>query len=61
MMIWGAWGAIIAVGIVMACNLCGVPLEPSLNTASPYALAAGGFFWGIVVYMIRDRLVRDGR
>lgn len=58
--IWGAWGAIIVVVLVTTLRLAHVPLEDSLQTGSPYMLVFGGFFWGFVLCLLRDRVRGHG-
>ncbi len=53
---WGAVSALIVVIIVAGAKLAGTPLEPGLADASYYGLVAGGFFWGIVCFLIKERI-----
>ncbi len=53
---WGAYGACLALIIWTLCQVTGTTMPNGLATMRPMGLVGAGFFWGVVLCMIRDKL-----
>lgn len=57
-LVWGAVGAMLFVSVSLACHLAATPMPDGFASMSPVSLLGAGFFWGAVIYMIRERVGR---
>ncbi len=53
--IWGAYGAILFVGVWTLAHFLGTTMPQGFAQMQPVAVLSVGFFWGAVVCMVRDR------